>query len=86
MQIGTLWYHGRFVFQVVFVQIIEFLNKIFLENYTLTYFPPICTKMNQGFRCFMTEKHISEKERPFQNTFLSLMDGQIWSSKILHNF
>jgi hypothetical protein len=32
--------YGRFVFQAVFAQIIEFLDKILLEDYTLIQFSP----------------------------------------------
>jgi hypothetical protein len=33
-----------FGFQAILVQIIEFLGKILLEDYTLTYIAPECTK------------------------------------------
>jgi hypothetical protein len=72
---------------LILVQIIEFLGKILLEDYTLTYFEPKCAKdlelLCQKIGLFYKTK------KPLQNAILSIFfthGRQTWSSKIPHNF
>jgi hypothetical protein len=81
--IRTLWYHGRFGFQAIFVEIIEFLGKILLEDYTLTYLEPKYTK---GLELLCQKIGLFyETKKPFQNAISSIFFAHGRSDMVFEN-